>query len=112
MAGLQVVRDAVFLTHYREVVSRDRLHLEALIVQVVGIPFAAAALRVLVEDNVAPIRRGSGAQRDHAGSPADQRGPASPADEHRQERPAAQPVFSDFHDLSPGSSNYAIRITA
>jgi CRP-like cAMP-binding protein len=48
VAGLQVVRDTVFLAHHGEVVGRDRLHFETVIAQVVGIALAAAALRVLV----------------------------------------------------------------
>src|SRR6516164_5560559 len=63
VARLQVVRDAVFLAHDRKVVGRDRLHLEAVVAQVVRIPFAAAALRVLVEGHVARAGAGSAISR-------------------------------------------------
>src|SRR5437773_12498159 len=90
VAGLQVVRDAVFLARDSEVVGRDRFYIEAVVAQVVRIPLAAAALRVFVKRHVAAIRRGPGAQRDHARGPADQPGTAGPADQYRQNPSSAQ----------------------
>src|SRR5215467_2666375 len=93
VARLQVIRDAVFLAHHGQIVGRERLHLETIIAQVVGIRLAAAALRVLVKGQVPPSWCGFSAQRGDTGRYADQGDDTGPADQHRYERPAARFVI-------------------
>src|SRR5215471_20439337 len=60
VAGLQAVRNAVFLAHRRQIVGRDDLHVETVAAKVIGIAFAAVAFRVLVQRHLsaAPGRLG------------------------------------------------------
>src|SRR5947207_2663861 len=89
MARRKIIRDAVFLAHQGQIVGRDRSHLEPVITEVVGIPFAAAALRVLVKRDLSPISGGCCVERYDPRSASDQGGSAGPANQDGQDGSAA-----------------------
>src|SRR5260221_12846250 len=73
MAGLEIRRDAVLVIEKRQVVRRHDADLEPIAAEIIGISFAAAALRVLVESDLLTVVNGSGRGGDHPHRSADEK---------------------------------------
>src|SRR5258708_26025288 len=66
MAGLEIGQDTVLFVEKRQVVRRHDTDVEPVAAEIVGISFAAAALRVLVESDLLTVANGSGRGGDDA----------------------------------------------